>query len=416
MPSALAPRRLALALLALPLWLLSGCADDEAPIAAGGTAGAGASGGAGGMGGGAGGTAAGAGAAGSAGLMLPETEGCEPGVKLLATPQDPAARGPWPVGARTTKVGELTVEVWYPATPGSEQGKPAVKYDLRQWLPESEQGKIPDEATPLQECGCQRDLPLDEAHGLYPVVVFLHGTAGFRTQSLPHMEHWASRGFVVVAADYPGLYLGDALNLKLKNDLPGGTQQVLDALRAPSGGLAFLAGRIDMTRIGMAGHSAGGKGIQGFGVEPGVRVLIPLAAFGVKPSPTLESTVVVGGLADQVVKYENQTKGYESAAPPKRLIGLGKAGHLFPTDLCWMTNAAGQNIVQTATQYQIKNADLASVLFDCPPDLPRDRARDIINHVTTAAFEEKLTCKPGDPFATLQATFPEVVEFEQALE
>lgn len=400
---------------------LAGCGDDEGAKAASGAAGN-VSGGSGqggeaGGGGAAGGSGqAGAGGSGQAGAAgaAPEVTGCSDSVKLLGTPEDPAARGPWAVGARTAVVQGLTVELWYPAAPGSEAGKPPVTYDLRQWLPDSEKDKIPDDAAPQQTCGCHRDLPLDEAHGPYPVVVFVHGTAAFRTQSLPHMEHWASRGFVVLAADHPGLFLKDALDFKLGANLPADTTKILDALQAPAGELAFLASRIDLTRLGLVGHSAGGNGIGGFSSTPGVRVLIPLAAGGVTPSGTLESTLVMGGLNDKVVAYSGQQKGYENASPTRRLVGLANAGHLFPTDLCWMSNQSGQDIVETATQYQIKNANFASALFDCPEgQLGREKARDIVNHATTAALEEKLTCKPGDPFAGFTARFPEVAEFLQ---
>jgi hypothetical protein len=397
-----APAALAAAfLLVLPA---VGCGSGEAP-SSGGSGGA-AAGGTGGTGGAAGGT----------GGVPAEAVGCSGDVKLYATPDDPAARGPWPVGARTVKIGELTAEVWYPAELGSEKGKEQVTYDLRQWLPASEVGKIPDGAAPLQTCGCARDLPLDAAHGPYPVVVFIHGTAGFRTQSLAHMEHWASRGFVVVAADHPGLYLGDALDFNLSNDLPGDAQAVLAALGAPAGDLDFLAGHADMTHVGLSGHSAGGGGIEGLGGEAGVRVLIPLAAGGTEPSPTLESTLVMGGLIDQVVDYGQQVQGFTDSAPAKRLVGVAGAGHLFPTDLCWMANADGQDIVEVALMYDIKNANLASGLFDCPDDqLAQDIARSIVNHATTAALEEKLTCKAGNPFEGIQGKYPDVAEYKEEL-
>jgi hypothetical protein len=405
-------KRLLRAGVAVGLLIFAGCGSDDPSGAPGNTAGTGGSGGQSGAAGEAG--AAGQGQGG--GAPLEEVQGCSAEVKLLAAPADPAARGPWPVGARTLTLGGLTTEIWYPASPGSEQGKAPVTYDLRQWLPASEKSKIPDDAAPVQTCGCHRDLPLDEARGPYPIVLFVHGTAAFRTQSLPHMEHWASRGFVVVAADHPGLYLADALDFKLGASLPANVQTILDALEQPAGDLAFLAQRLDRTRIGLVGHSAGGNGIRGFGQAPGVRVLIPLAAGGVDPASPPESTLIMGGKIDKVVNYSGQKKGYDEAVPTRRLVGLDNAGHLFPTDLCWMSNASGQNIVQTATQYQIKNANLASGLFDCPEGgLGRERARDIVNHATTAALEEKLACRPGDPFQGFQETHPEVAEFLQDL-
>lgn len=397
--------RLGFAAAALVTSLAAGCGDAETTT----TTGAGGTGGSGGS------TTGGTGGTGGAGPG--ETQGCTPDVTLYATPDDSSARGPWPVGVRTATIAALTAEIWYPAELGSDAGKPPVTYDLRQWLPDSEMGKIPDEKTPLQTCGCSRDLPLDAAHGPYPVVVFIHGTAGFRTQSLAQMEHWASRGFVVVAADYPGLYLRDALDLNLGADLTGDTQKILDALPAAGGDLAFLASHLDLTRIGLSGHSAGGNGVASFGSAPGVRVIMPLAAGGTEPTPTLESTLVMGGKLDKVVAYDKQLAGYDSSAPKKRLVGVGNTGHLFPTDLCWMANKDGETIVETAQTYMIKNSQFASALFDCPEgQLARDKAEAIVNYATTAALEETLTCKPGTPFDGLQTRFPDIAEFKEQLE
>lgn len=51
-----------------------------------------------------------------------------------------------------------------------------------------------------------------QEHGTYPLLMFVHGTAGFRTQSLHQIIHWASRGFIVASADYPGIQLYDLLD------------------------------------------------------------------------------------------------------------------------------------------------------------------------------------------------------------
>ncbi|HEX9104448.1 MAG TPA: hypothetical protein VF997_19690, partial [Polyangia bacterium] len=95
----------------------------------------------------------------------------------------------------------LTTEVWYPAKLGSDAGKSKIVYDIREHLPPADAAKIPDSDNPPQDCDCFRDLPIDDGHGPYPLVVFIHGTAAFRTQSLTFMTHWASRGFIVVSAD-----------------------------------------------------------------------------------------------------------------------------------------------------------------------------------------------------------------------
>jgi len=344
-----------------------------------------------------------------------EVNGCG-GQLRLEQSADTALPGAWPVGARTVRAGELTLEVWYPAALGSEVCGAPKRYDLRAWLPDSEQGKIPDADTLIQTCDCRDGLPLDVDHGPYPVIVFVHGTAGFRTQSLAQMTHWASRGFVVVAADHPGLYLADALKLVLKRDLDGDVSRIFEALGAPSGGLGFLSAHLDLDHSGMAGHSAGGAAIAAAGERAGVRVVSPWAAGGTQAGANLESTLVLGGLADQVVPYDKTVEGYLASPAKKRLLGIANAGHLFPTELCWLTNDSGENMLQVAQKYDVENASLAQVLFDCPADQPsRERARDIVNAATSAAFEETLACAPGDAFQGLPARYPEIADFREAL-
>jgi hypothetical protein len=344
-----------------------------------------------------------------------ETEGCD-GAKLFASSSDTSQRGPWKVGARTVAVGELVAEVWYPASP-TEGDSANKKYDVRQWLPDSEVDKIPDELAPSQECDCSADLAIDAEHGPYPAIVFVHGTAGFRTQSLELVQHWASRGFVVIAADHPGLYLKDLLAgvctgmFPTQRDLGPDLDALVSALSAPSGDLAFLEGHVDATRLGMAGHSAGGSAIADRG---GVaRVLVPMAAGGTSTGSTLESTLVLGGEDDQVVAYSQTKAGFEGSPAPKRLVGMSPAGHLTFSSLCAIENTDGQDIVEIGNQQGVCGLNLAGALFDCDPGyLAPSLGWTITNAAASAAFEEVLHCKPerAEVFAGLQAQFPEVTE------
>jgi alpha-beta hydrolase superfamily lysophospholipase len=357
------------------------------------------------------GGAAGAGGSAGSGGSSSEVPGCTPDVRLLAKSADPAEPGPWAVGVRTAQVGKLTAEVWYPATPGSDAGKQGKVYDLREWLPTSEKAKIPDADNPWQRSHSFADLPLDADHGPYPVVIFVHGTAGFRTQSLEHMEHWASRGFVVLAADHPGLFLGDLLDFDTaERDLDGDLNALVSAAKQASGDLAFLNGRADTARVAMAGHSAGGGAVQARGAD--AAVLMPLAAGGTKAGAKLVSTLVMAGQADKVVAYADTVKGYDASPKKKRLLGVAKAGHLFPSALCWLENDGGANIFEVAQQYGVKNASLAGLLFDCPADQPGPtELRAVVNFATAATLEETLHCTLGDPFGDVKERFPQVGEF-----
>lgn len=343
--------------------------------------------------------------------------GCD-GVALRDNPADTSQRGPWTVGARTVTLGALRAEVWYPAAPGAEDGAEQVVYDIRDSIPESEQGKISDEDNPWQPCECYRDLDVDGEYGPYPVIVFVHGTASFRSQSLPQMVHWASRGFVVVAADHPGLWLADLLGGfcgagNVPQDLEGDVQTLLSAVRGEIEGLEFLGDRVDATRVGMAGHSAGGGAISGFGDE--AQVLVPLASGGVDPGGALVSTLVMGGTADSIVAYSQQQGGFASSPAPKRLVGIENAGHLTFSQICSLTNAAGDDLLEIAEANGVCGAQFAGFLFQCSPDLIADATGwEIIDYASSAAFEETLHCSSvGANFDALQELYPDVSEYLQ---
>ena len=336
------------------------------------------------------------------GAAGPSDSSCA-GTHLLSRPADPAQSGPWPVGARTVTIGRLTVEVFYPAKPQSEQGTPAVVYDLREHMPKSERGKISDAKNPWQQCSCHRDLPVDEGHGPYPVLVFIHGTAGFRTQSLSQLTHLASRGFVVLAADHPGLMLADILAAVCPGtkagmrDLSGDVMAMLAELRR-GGALAFMSGHADPTRIGLVGHSAGGAAVAELGDQLSVQAVVSWAAgTPVHKGPDLRASLFVGGKSDKVVKFSSVQAGYLSSGAPKQLVGVDGAGHLMVTELCSLHNPDGENILTVAKDAGICGAGLAGLLFDCSAPLPDARGTLIVEHATTTMLEGILTCGVATP-------------------
>jgi dienelactone hydrolase len=327
---------------------------------------------------------------------LPEAGPCDGREQV---PADPAAKGPWAVGARTVTVGGLTHEIWYPARKGSESGREKKVYDVRYALYEEERAKISDAKAPRQPCDCFEGLPIDAVGGPYPVVVFFHGTAGFRTQSLSQMSHWASRGFVVVSTDHPKLWLADALRLDVAfgGDFGANSARLLDAIGRNDGEVAFLEKRADLSRVGAAGHSAGGGAAARFD-RPGVRVRIPMASGGTSASPDLVSTLVLGGDEDGVVQPSRQRDGYASSPKRKRLALLAKAGHLAFSDLC-ETGKENGGLLTIAKDAGIFVPDLLFTLGTdgCKPEqLAPEKAHEIVNAFTTAELEEGLACgKPA---------------------
>jgi len=342
-----------------------------------------------------------------------------PGVSLLPRSADTAEPGPWPVGVRTVELDGLRVEVWYPAVdPGAAA---PVVYDVRESLPASEQAKISDEDNPWQACDCYRDLPVDDAHGPYPVVLFVHGTAGFRTQSLPHMVHWASRGFVVMAADHPGLWLADLLGSicgepAVAQDIPADLATMLAAARGEIPGLEDLGDRIDAERIGASGHSAGGYAVERAGAD--AAVVIPMAARGVEAGAALRSSLVLGAMADAVVPYSSQLGGYETTPPRKRLVGIANTGHLAFSEMCALTNDTGASLIEIAQASGVCGVEFADALFQCDDAfVPDPDSWDVIHYASSAVLEEELHCEPraAERLGEIAERFSAVGEFSEAL-
>jgi len=347
-------------------------------------------------------------------VLLEETS-CD-GSVLYERSDDPGEVGPSPVGARTVDIAGLTGEIWYPAELGSEAGLDAEVYDVRDQLAPEEGVKVTDENNPWHYCDCYRDLPLDSAHGPYPVIVFVHGTAAFRHQSLSLMTHWASRGFVVAALDHPGLKLGDMLGFNMGQDLGGDIEKLFDALDTVDGELAFLAGNIDMSRLGAVGHSAGGQAVSGLGDR--ASVIIPMAAGGSRAGAMLTSTLVLGGMDDGIANFSRTRDGYVSSEGEKRLVGIANAGHLVFSDLCAL-GAENGGLLEIAQDAGVSNANFASFIWDGCDEGQIDPVlgNAIVAHVTTAVLESVLQCTgPIDSdIYELKSRYPEVEELAQEL-
>jgi hypothetical protein len=394
---------------------------------------------------GAGGLAAGGGGA-SAGTGAAVGGGTCDGQNLLAVPDDPRMRGPWDVGVKTVMIGRTTVEVMYPAQAGSSAGMPEATYDLRDWLPPQERSKVPaDHSPPVGPIGGHfyRDVPIDGDHGPYPIVIFIHGTASMRIASISTNVQWASRGFVVLAADYPGLGLLDQLNSACgypttgDQDIQGDVQAQLTALASPSGDLAMLAGHVDTTRVGISGHSQGACVSATLSTLTGVQIVLPLAgATNVSAAPGLKSIFWLAGMSDMVIGYDSVMLGSSvcpanpgpatddvdayTASPgspsvTKRLVGITGGGHLVPTDLC-QKNMQGFNAIQESEMDGVCGIDTAVIiglpaLFDCGT-IDWMAGVDATNYGTTAALEETLQCRDRTAqFANMQMMVPIIGDY-----
>lgn len=407
-------------------------AGTAAATAGTGAAGTGAAGGTGGSTATAGSTAeagsgAGTGAAGAAGgtggPAAAEVMGCGT-TKLLENPADTAELGPWPIGTRTIEIPVggvmMKTEVWYPGKPGSEAGKPEVTYDLRDYLG-SNRTKVPDSVNKNATCKrCFRDIPIDDAHGPYPAVIFVHGLFSIRIANTLANTLWASRGFIVLAADHPGLYLSDgaacpgAMNgaLNIERDV----RAEIAGLTSGTGLFEFIGKNVDVTRIGLSGHSTGAGGVAGFANLPGVQIILPLAPL-TPPSPNgagLKSVLFMTGLSDSVTPFSGSESAYTGSNPPiKRLIGITGGNHMNVTDLCWQKNDMGKNSLEVGLEYNAcSGLALVVALFQCGT-VDGPKATESVGYATAAALEETLHCQDRKAaFDNLKTKYPIIGRFD----
>ena len=120
--------------------------------------------------------------------------------------------------------------------------------------------------------------PGDGSAGPCPIVLFSHGLGGSRKGGGFLGDHWAARGYVAVFLQHPGsdesvwrdvpaqrrlAAMRDAASLENLRARVRDVSAVLDSLATWNGAPGHpLAGRLDLDRVGMSGHSFGAQTTQ----------------------------------------------------------------------------------------------------------------------------------------------------------
>ncbi len=236
---------------------------------------------------------------------------------LLPVPQLPQPTGPYAVGTATFywedptrpevysdepgAVRRLMVQVWYPADPHSGAALAPYLDNTAVALPAlAKKFGIPAFLLSHLELAQTHSLlnaPAAPGAEAFPVLVFSHGWTGIRVQNTYQMEELASHGYVIFAPDhtYSAMYtifpdgevifnkrsaLGsdddstqeyDRIARILGKTYVADLRFVLDqAEKVNSGAIASpLAGRLDLARVGIFGHSTGGgAAVEACAVDP----------------------------------------------------------------------------------------------------------------------------------------------------
>lgn len=333
---------------------------------------------------------------------------------------EPSKPGPFPVGVRTLELEDparsgkagrrrLVTEVWYPAAEDS-RGQPGDTYDLSVLLTAEQRAEVGELSQIHLATDAVRDAPVRRSRGPYPVVLFSHGQGSVRWQSTFLTVLLASHGYVVIAPDHEGHTLADALRDELVDMMAGVEDRPRDILflldwMEEIEADHFLAGMMDLARIGMVGHSFGGfTTLRTAALDPRIRVISPqtppsaeMAFIGLpRPVDLGIPALVVAGRADVTTSWEEHTiPTWNALQKPRFLLDLPRAGHFTFSDLCAFDLAT--------LAKRIGFDDLVEVLEDgCGPNaLSTEDTFTLTNHFTVALFNAVLRDSPGSwPFLT----------------
>lgn len=196
----------------------------------------------------------------TAGCASAETS-TAPAPKETSTPAlTYAARGRHAVGYRVfTTTGAqqqtLTLRAWYPARQPDDKRPATITYTAP--------NKFDEQITPGKEItavgGAVADGLPERTDGPYPLVVFSHGYGMSPIVFSTLVEHYASRGYVVLAPEHNETFDGSLTGFwKALIDRPVDIGRTIDYAELLTESEAPLAGMIDLDNIAVVGHSYGG--------------------------------------------------------------------------------------------------------------------------------------------------------------
>ena len=180
---------------------------------------------------------------------------------------------------------ELLMQIWYPAAPNPDDERAAYMDNSDIFGPAlADFFSLPSfmfDHLNLAQTSAFADAPLTAGDEAYPVILFSHGLNGFRGQATTMVQELASHGYVVATVDHTygnvvsvfpdGRSLFRSPDLFSEEGDPPRTGQTLVQVWAQD--LAFmldeltrlneevggrLNGRLDLSRVGVFGHSTGG--------------------------------------------------------------------------------------------------------------------------------------------------------------
>lgn len=255
---------------------------------------------------------------------------------------------------------ELQVRFWYPAH-WDAACKPAEYTSPGVWNYLAQLEKVPAPQVKTNSC-----MNAAMTTGLHPVVVLTHGYTGTFTDYTFLAEDLASRGYVVAsvnhtfeatAVQFPdgrlvksvlGNHLQDTMTLDEKATTLAVAVRLADLrfvvdelTRLNASRTGPFAGKLDLSRVAIAGHSLGGMtALLGLELEPRFRAAISLD--GVVPGTLFGNTTkpVLMLFAGRDAWDQDTCHLWGALHGPRLALSFKGSEHLTPSDAVWLAEGA----------------------------------------------------------------------------
>lgn len=295
----------------------------------------------------------------AAGCTPPPAQGPSPNDAPRAGDAAYVGSGPYEVGVTTVQLSDRPMEIWYPVDPDAVGDAERDEYFIRDFVSSSIDALIPEEINPEFVTDAYRDLPAAD-DGPFPLVLFSHGFASYRTQSTFLTTHLASWGFVVISPDYLERGLRSVLGeppSRSRTDVAVADEAIEFARAATVAPGGPLEGVIDGAEVFPIGHSAGGGTTLRLLARPDVPAGVPLAAGlnltqladAMRLLPADTAVTWLAAPRDGIVSIADVRRGFDFTAGERRLVELNDAGHVNAfSDICEIGEGGVVEIAQGA--------------------------------------------------------------------
>jgi predicted dienelactone hydrolase len=265
-----------------------------------------------------------------------------------------------PYSADGTK-RELLVRFWYPA-PITQDCEPAEYTAPTVWNYFSELVEVR-----LPEVKTNSCLNAPITASAHPVIVFTHGYTGTFTDYTFLFEDLASRGYVVASVDHTyeatavqfpdGRFVKSVLGSHLAEDtLRSDAQSLSFALWVRAQDMKFavdelarlngepsspFAGKLDLTRVAVAGHSLGGlAALLGLKEDARLKAAVLLDASVLDGSASLTERPVLILTMGREQWSNEECRLWSDLRGPRLAVNFQGAEHVTPSDAVWLAKDA----------------------------------------------------------------------------